>query len=160
MATYKDIINEFETIANAFDSVNYFIYNRVSEINGRIQDKADPLLLVKSTPNTNRGSVNNDFLPSRKEYSFNIFLYNTRDTNTQKTKSLQESQSEVDLILDQYIAEFIRRNISGDNGFSLVDYNQINGFLAHDVHNAKLVQSTYSLTIALDSSCSLGTFNY
>ena len=36
----------------------------------------------------------------------------------------------------------------------------LQGFLAHDVHNDKLVQSTYTITIELDSDCEEGTFNY
>jgi hypothetical protein len=39
MAKYKDIIDEFKTVADAFASVNYFVYDRVSRINGSLQDK-------------------------------------------------------------------------------------------------------------------------
>ena len=41
-----------------------------------------------------------------------------------------------------------------------VEFNTIGGFMAHDVHNDKLVASKYSITIELDSNCLTGTFNY
>ena len=82
------------------------------------------------------------------------------NTAERKVKSLQEKQGEIDNILDQYIAEIINRNISGANGFSIVNNTSLAGFLAHDVHNDKLVQSTYTMTVELDSDCITGTFTY
>jgi len=160
MASYDNIINEFETVSNAFASVDNFIYNRVSAINGLQGNKGYPALLVVSTPNMVRGKVNNSFLPSRKEFTFNIFCYDLRNTDRQKSEGLQDGQARVDTILDQYIAELMSRNVSGDNGFSIIRQANINGFLAHDVQNDKLVQSTYSITVELDSDCIEGTFNY
>ena len=52
------------------------------------------------------------------------------------------------------------RNIEGLNGFSIVNNTSLSGFLAHDVHNDDLVQSTYTMTVELDSDCIEGTFNY
>lgn len=160
MAKYKDIIDEFETVADAFASVNYFVYDRVSRINGSLQDKAYPLILVNSTPNYERGDNNNSFLPRKKRFTLNIFCYGDYNTAERKVKSLQEKQGEIDNILDQYIAEIINRNISGANGFSIVNNTALAGFLAHDVHNDKLVQSTYTMTVELDSDCITGTFTY
>ena len=54
----------------------------------------------------------------------------------------------------------MRRNIDGSNGFSIVNNTSLSGFLAHDVHNDKLVQSTYTITVELDSNCTLGSFSY
>ena len=71
-----------------------------------------------------------------------------------------QDNSMVKLQLDKYIAEVIKRNISGANGFSIVEFNTIGGFMAHDVHNDKLVASKYSITIELDSNCVTGIFNY
>ena len=160
MAKYKDIIDEFKTVADAFASVNYFVYDRVSRINGSLQDKAYPLILINSTPNYERGDNNNSFLPRNKRFTLNIFCYGDYNTAERKVKSLQEKQGEIDNILDQYIAEIINRNISGANGFSIVNNTALSGFLAHDVHNDKLVQSTYTMTVELDSDCITGTFTY
>lgn len=159
MANYSDIINEFKTVADAFAAVNYFIYNRVSEVNGRKQDKAYPMILVNSSPNMNRGDANNSFLPRGKQFTFNFFCYNTYNRGDEAGETLQARQATVDNILDQYIAELMRRNIDGSNGFSIID-TSLTGFLAHDVHNDKLVQSTYTVTVELDSDCVTGTFNY
>lgn len=160
MAKYNDIIDEFKTVADAFDAVNYFVYDRVSRINGNLQNKAYPMILVNSTPNHERGSNNNSFLPRNKQFTFNIFCYGDYNTAERKTKSLQEKQGEIDNILDQYIAELIKRNIDGSNGFDIVNNTALSGFLAHDVHNDKLVQSTYTITVKLDSDCETGNFTY
>jgi hypothetical protein len=160
MAKYDNIINEFEVVAEAFTSVNYFVYNRVSSVNGRLKDKDYPMILVNSTPNYVRGDSNNGFLPRGKRFTFNIFCYGAYPKKEREVKDLQTKQGEIDNILDQYIAELINRNIEGDNGFSIVDNTSLSGFLAHDVHNDDLVQSTYTMTVDLDSDCIEGTFNY
>ena len=160
MAKYDDIINELRVVAEAFTSVNYFVYDRVSSVNGRLKDKAYPMILVNSSPNNVRGVSNNSYLPKKKQFIFNIFCYDDFNKKEQETTSLEEKQATVDNILDQYIAELIGRNIEGENGFSIIQNATLTGFLAHDVHNDKLVQSTYTLTIELDSDCVTGTFNY
>lgn len=160
MAKYSDIIDEFKTVADAFAAVNYFIYNRVSEVNGRLQDKAYPMILVNSSPNFERGANNSYFLPRGKRFTFNIFLYNTYNKADQVAETLQERQATVDNLLDQYIAELMSRNVDGSRGFSIVNATALSGFLAHDVHNDRLIQSTYTITVELDSDCTTGTFNY
>ncbi len=160
MDLYDSIINELRIVAEAFTSVNYFVYNRVSSINGRQKDKDYPMILVDSTPNFTRGNANKSFLPRGKRFTFNIFCYDDFNQKEQDTTSLEQKQASVDNILDQYIAELFKRNIDGSNGFSIVDRTALSGFLAHDVHNDKLVQSTYTITIELDSDCVEGTFNY
>ncbi len=160
MAKYGDIINEFETVADAFAAVNYFKYNKVSEVNGSLRDKAYPMILVNSSPNYVRGENNNSFLPRGKRFTFNIFCYGDFNTAERKVKDLEVKQGEIDNILDQYIAELISRNIDGSNGFSIVNNTGLQGFLAHEIHNDKLVQSTYTVVIELDSDCITGTFNY
>ena len=75
-------------------------------------------------------------------------------------KACSRKQGEIDNILDQYIAEVFNRNVDGSNGFSIVNNTALSGFLAHDVHNDKLVQSTYTMTVELDSNCTLGSFTY
>lgn len=160
MADYSDIVDEFETVANAFASVNFFMYDKVSEINGRVKDKAYPMIQLKESPNTSRGSVNNLGLPTNKKYTFNIFCYNLYNKDSQLVKTKQEAQAEVDLWLDQYLGKFFERNIDACNGFYVVDQDSVNGFLAKDVHNDKLVMATYTITIGLQSSCDEGTFNF
>ena len=160
MAIFKDIIDEFKTVADAFTSVSYFVYDRVSRVNGALQNKDYPMILINSTPNFERGANNNDFLPRSKNFTLNIFCYGDYNTAERKVKSLQQKQGEIDNILDQYIAEVFNRNVDGSNGFSIVNNTALSGFLAHDVHNDKLVQSTYTMTVELDSNCTLGSFTY
>ena len=84
-----------------------------------------------------------------------IFKENKLNKETNQEKIIKE----IDNILDQYIAELINRNIDGSNGFSVIETG-LSGFLAHEVHNDKLVQSTYTLVVELDSDCLTGTFTY
>jgi hypothetical protein len=159
MATIKTVIDEFQTIANAFTGVEEFMYDRPSHINGRLNEQY-PLILVNSSPNHTRGDVNNSFLPRKKRFTLNVFCYDTYNEDEKSTTTLQTKQANVDELLDQYIAEVMRRNVSGSNGFYLSDQSNINGFVAHDVHNGRFVQSTYTINVYLDSECNTGTFNY
>jgi hypothetical protein len=45
MADYSNIIDELQIIANAFDDVSYFLYNRVSAVNGTQNAKGYPLII-------------------------------------------------------------------------------------------------------------------
>ena len=107
MAIFKDIIDEFKTVADAFTSVSYFVYDRVSRVNAALQNKDYPMILINSTPNFERGANNNNFLPRGKQFTLNIFCYGDYNTAERKVKSLQQKQGEIDNILDQYIAEAV-----------------------------------------------------
>lgn len=159
MANIDTIITELETIANASTAINSFMYKRVSEVNATL-NTSFPLLLVDSVPKITRGEVNNSFLPRKKRYNVDVYLYNTYNYDTKITTDLSAKQAELETILDQYTAELIRRCINVTTSILLVDRAAISGFVANDVHNQKLVQVSYRFTFEVDSSCTLGTFNY
>lgn len=159
MANIDTIITELETIANASTAINSFMYKRVSEVNATL-NTSFPLLLVDSVPKITRGEVNNSFLPRKKRYNIDVYLYNTYNYDTKITTDLSAKQAELETILDQYTAEVIRRCINVTTSIMLVDRAEISGFVANDVHNQKLVQVSYRYTFEVDSSCTLGTFNY
>lgn len=159
MANIDTIITELETIANASTAINSFMYKRVSEVNATL-NTSFPLLLVDSVPKITRGEVNNSFLPRKKRYNIDVYLYNTYNYDTKITTDLSAKQAELETILDQYTAEVIRRCINVTTSIMLVDRAAISGFVANDVHNQKLVQVSYRYTFEVDSSCTLGTFNY
>lgn len=159
MANIDTIITELETIANASTAINSFMYKRVSEVNATL-NTSFPLLLVDSVPKITRGEVNNSFLPRKKRYNIDVYLYNTYNYDTKITTDLSAKQAELETILDQYTAEVIRRCINVTTSIILVDRAAISGFVANDVHNQKLVQVSYRYTFEVDSSCTLGTFNY
>lgn len=159
MANIDTIITELETIATASTAINSFMYKRVSEVNATLNTQF-PLLLVDSVPKITRGEVNNSFLPRKKRYNVDVYLYNTYNYDTKITTDLSAKQAELETILDQYTAELIRRCINTTTSIMLVDRAAISGFVANDVHNQKLVQVSYRFTFEVDSSCTLGTFNY
>lgn len=159
MANIDTIITELETIANASTAIESFMYKRVSEVNATLNTPF-PLLLVDSVPKITRGEVNNSFLPRKKRYNVDVYLYNTYNYDSRNTTDLSAKQAELETILDQYTAEVIRRCVNVTTSIMLVDRAAISGFVANDVHNQKLVQVSYRFTFEVDSSCTLGTFNY
>lgn len=159
MANIDTIITELETIANASTAINAFMYKRVSEVNATL-NTSFPLLLVDSVPKITRGEVNNSFLPRKKRYNVDVYLYNTYNFDSRSTTDLSAKQAELETILDQYTAEVIRRCVNVTTSIMLVERAAISGFVANDVHNQKLVQVSYRYTFEVDSSCTLGTFNY
>jgi len=159
MANIDTIITELETIANASTAIESFMYKRVSEVNATLNTPF-PLLLVDSVPKITRGEVNNSFLPRKKRYNVDVYLYNTYNYDSRNTTDLSAKQAELETILDQYTAEVIRRCVNVTTSIMLVDRAAISGFVANDVHNQKLVQVSYRFTFEVDSSCVLGTFNY
>ena len=159
MANIDTIITELETIANASTAIESFMYKRVSEVNATLNTPF-PLLLVDSVPKITRGEVNNIFLPRKKRYNVDVYLYNTYNYDSRSTTDLSAKQAALETILDQYTAEVIRRCVNVTTSIMLVDRAAISGFVANDVHNQKLVQVSYRFTFEVDSSCTLGTFNY
>ena len=159
MGKISDIVNEFKTVAEAYESVNSFIFDRLSSVNAS-RVKSWPLILLESTPDTTFGKLNGKFLPASKNYRFRLFLFDDYDIAEKKTKELQDKQSDVEDMLNRYLAEVMSRNVSAENGFRIEQPEQIRGLIAHDVHNGKLVQSSITFNVVVDSDCVNGVFNY
>ena len=160
MAKINDIVTELELIAKAFEETGSFIFDRLSMVNAKKDVKQWPLVLLESTPETIFGGLNNKFLPKSKIYRFRMFVFDDYDIAEKKSIQLQEKESNVEDILNRYVAEIIRRNVSGENGFRINNPEQIRGLIAHDVHNGKLVQSSVTIEFVVDSDCVEGVFNY
>lgn len=158
MAKIVDIVNEFELVAKAFEDVGHFIYDRLSSVNAS-RVKTWPLVLLESTPETTFGKLNNKFLPKSKTYRFRLFVFDDYDISEKKTIALQQKESDVEDILNRYLAEIIERNTSSP-GWRIEQPEQIRGLIAHDVHNGKLVQSSITFSVVVDSDCVNGVFNY
>lgn len=163
----ENIVNEFRLTANAFTSVKTFIYDRLSVINTKRSDNDDtyPLILLEATPFQTRGngdlSINKKFLPRKKVYEFNLFLFDLYKEAEKKTKALEVKQGEVEILLEQYIAQIIKRvNQNTTFEFQVIDFEQMQGIIAHDVHSDKLVQVNYKIKLMHDTVCDEGTFNY
>lgn len=158
MAKISDIVDEFKTVAEAYESIGSFVYDRLSAVNAS-KIKSWPMVLLESTPDTTFGKLNNKFLPSSKTYRFRMFVFDDYDISEKKSKTLQEKESDVEDILNRYLAEIIERNLSSP-GWRIDQPELIRGLIAHDVHNGKLVQSSINFNVVVDSDCVKGVFNY
>lgn len=155
----NSIITELETIANAFTSVQSFIYNRPSAVNWKIRTKGYPCILVDSQTDFDPNGTNSKNLIKKNTYTLRVFAYDEYQITEQNEITQQAKQQELQNILDQYIAEIRRRAIATpSNGFIVT--NITNGFHAFPVHNDKLMQVVLTLSIEADSHCTIGTFNY
>lgn len=152
----KTVVTEARDVAASIAQVKKFLYDHVSAINTlRDIDASYPAILLECTPSQERGQVNNSYLPRKKSYTFRIFCYDTYHQDESKTKSLEEKQEEVESLLDIYVAEWMRRTQTDSTKGHMVKLSgtSVNGFLAKDVHNDKLIQASYNLQIILDNVC-------
>ena len=172
MANIDTIVTLFETVANAMlvqdntlpasnSIAPTFIYNRVSGVNENVS-KSYPAILLDSQPNIDRKSATTTFLPRENCYEFKLFVYDQYNFDQQTVHDLSNKQAKVETILNQYIAEIQRQCINNVayNGMLIQNIKDVDGFLAKDVHNSKLVQAYYKIRVCVPSNCVLGTFVY
>jgi len=158
MANIKTIIDELNTIATAFDSVNTFIFDELSEINDDVS-KSYPAILVNSrSVDFSHLEFNNSYLPRKKQYTLQIYFLDTYKESEVATTDKQTKYAALEVIADQYLAEVKRRTMESYLSF---DY-QIgsSGFEVDKLHNDNLVQVFYSITFVCNNQCTTGTFNY
>jgi hypothetical protein len=172
MANIDTVVTLFETVANAMqvqdntlpvsNTINpTFIYNRVSAVNGT-PSKTYPAILLDSQPNIDRKSATTTFLPRENCYEFKLFVYDQYNFDQQAGQDVSSKQAKVETILNQYIAEIQRQCVTNVayNGMIVQNIKDVDGFLAKDVHNSKLVQAYYKIRVCVPSNCVLGTFIY
>lgn len=158
MATIKTVIDELNTIATAFSSVNTFVFDELSSINDDIS-KNYPVILVNSrSVDYTLNEFNNSYLPNKKSVTLQIFFFDTYKEAQQATTDKQTKYAALELIADQFLAEVKRRTINNYLGFDLVTGS--NGFEVDKVHNDNLVQISYNVTFTLQNICTTGTFSY
>lgn len=159
------VVTEFRTVEQAFTSTNKFVYDRLSAINLQRAGTEYPLIVLEATLVQVRGngelSLNKLYLPRRKVYELNLFAFDEYKLDEKDSTALEVKQAAIELILDQYVAELLRRTLPTTlRGFQIIDFENMQGILAHDVHNDKIVQANYRIRIMLDTQCNVGTFNY
>jgi hypothetical protein len=109
MAQIDDIINELNTIATAFTSVNTFIFDEIGAINDD-RAKTYPVILVDSRNiSINPLTLKRNNLPDMVDYSLKIFFYDPYEVSEQKTTNKQTKYAELETIANQYFAEIQRR---------------------------------------------------
>lgn len=161
MAQLNDIVDELNTIATAFTSINTFEFNEVDYINDN-RKKSYPVLLVDSRNiDINPESFKRNDLPHKVAYTLKLFFFDDYHTSEQKTTTRQAKYSELETIANQFLAEVKRRGIADSSlGFHIVDSQVNNGFVVDEVHNDKLVQLVYDVNFMAYNDCSTGSFSY
>lgn len=161
MAQISDIVNELNTIATAFTSVNSFYFDEIGYINDD-RKKTYPAILVDSR-NVDINPVNftRNNLPNKINYGFKLFFFDDYLTSEQKTTTRQAKYSELETIANQYLAEIKNRTLADSTkGFHLQSAQVNNGFVVDKVHNDDLVQLVYDVTFTAYNECDTGTFSY
>ena len=93
--------------------------------------------------------------------TFDFFIWDTYKISEQKTKTIQEKYSDIEIIADQYIAEILRRCLDLGKAFWLLNDEGMGGQYVSNSHNDKLVGIKYTLTFRSNNvGCTLGTFSY
>lgn len=161
MAQISDIVNELNTVATAFTSVNSFYFNEIGHINDE-RKKSYPAILVDSRNiDINPIKFNRLNLPHTVDYSFKLFFFDTYQVSEQKTTSKQTKYSQLETIANQFIGEVKRRTEADSTlGFHIRTTAVNNGFVVDEVHNDNLVQLVYDVTFVAYNECNTGTFSY
>lgn len=155
----NSIITELETIANAMEGVEGFIYNRPSAVNWNDRTMGYKRILVDSQVDLDVEGVNSKNLFNKKRYQFRFFAFDEYQISEQKNVTLQQKQQELETIIDQYIGELRRRTLADSTkGFMVGAVT--GGFHAFPVHNDKLMQVSFGVELIGDSACVQGTFSY
>lgn len=174
MADIDDVVRLFKEVADAMqvqdnqlpvpaNTSPTFIYDRVSAINAN-PSKTYPAILLDSQPSIDRISAATNFLPKQNCYEFRLFVYDQYNFDQQKIVTLSDKQAKVERIINQYVAEVHNRAINNATwvpfGIYIKNIQTIDGFLAKDVHNSKLVQAYYKVTVMAGTDCVAGSFTY
>ena len=158
MATIATIINELQTIATAFTSVNSFYFEEIAYINDDVS-KTYPAILVNSrSVDYTIDSFENNYLPRKKNFTLQIYFLDTYKQAEKDTTDKQTKYGALEVIADQYLAEIKRRTLESYLDF---EFNiGASGFQVDDLHNDKLNQIVYNASFTVKNKCTTGTFSY
>ena len=162
-ASIKQIIDQLETIADAFTGVNTFQFDSVSSINTD-PAKTYPVIAVNSVfTSTNVDTFGKNFLPKDKTYPLEIVIWDTYLISEKAGTDLQTKYSKLEILMDQYIAEILRRTLDDPANLSFYLQNSENLVYTYvqNTHTDKLAGVMINAIFRVDNvACNLGTFNY
>ena len=166
MATnIKEIIDELDTIATAFDAVNTFVFGYPSEVNEQ-PAKNYPAIYINSdfTGQTIERDSGNG-LPNKRQYNLSVIFWDTYTITDKTTLDKQSKYSDIEIIADKYFAEVQRRvereQTSSTPEFYIGNFETLTGSYVQNQNNDKLIGIIYPLVIIADSlQCTTGTFSY
>jgi len=157
----KGIIDELETIANAFTSVKSFQFGLLSKVNEQ-PGKTYPLVHTESVLSGLTIDRRLD-LPKKKRYSIRVTFYDLFNLTEQKTVDVQSAYSALEIIADQYFAEVNNRTLNTNSsvGFFINNFEALRGEYIPNAHSDKLIGIQYLVDFNADNlQCTKGTFTY
>lgn len=159
MADFKDIVNEFQTIANAQSGINSFKYGNAFEINESRQNTKPMLMLHKQ-----RRAIYSAFEKPLKQYNCTIGIYDTYKQEQKSAKAYSEKQQDLENAMEHFLREFRKRShglttqvTSAQKWFML---ERVETELIEVIGVDNLVGIEASLTIQVAGDCDEGTFSY
>jgi len=157
----KGIIDELETIADAFDSVKSFQFGLLSKTNEQ-PGKEYPLVHTESMFSGLTIERKLD-LPKVKRYSIRVTFYDLFNLTDQQILDIQSAYSALEIIADQYFAEVNNRTLNTNVGvgFFINNFENLRGEYLPNAHNDKLIGIQYVVDFDADNlQCVKGTFNF
>ena len=163
LSTLKQIVDELNTVATAFDAVNTFGFIFPSEVNND-PAKDYPMILLNAnlTALTTRRDANSK-LPSRKQYNLLITFWDSYSLTDKTTLDSQSKYSDLEIIADRYFAEVAQRSEDHEATaeFFIENFENITGTYVQNQNNDLLIGISYPLVIIADNlQCTTGTFVY
>ena len=163
MANIIDLVNEFETVANAMVGIGSFAYGNTFELN-EYRTQPRPLMVLHKQRALNYP----DFQKKMRNYRLTIGIYSDYHEAEKLTTSYAQKQSDLTDLMEQYIRELRKRSLgntaqvtsnqpwfmkSGNEDTVTVDLIEVIG-------NDKFIGIESILTFVIFAECGEGVFNY
>jgi hypothetical protein len=146
---YEDIIAMFEDVCDKLCPTPLtFLYDRVWAMNGA-PSSTYPAMLVEANPDFDLAQFQSNNKAGIQTFSGKLFFFDTYYQEERGSKKLYKKQSELNELALKIIAEMRRRDKRINFG---------GGFLAFDVHNAKLIEVFIPFTYNMQIGCDLLDF--
>lgn len=166
VSNIKQIIDELEAVADAYDAINKFVFGFPSEVNNE-PAKVYPMILVSADFNAQTILRDaNSGLPSRRQYNLAVTFWDSYTLGDKTTLNNQQKYSAIEIIADRYFAEVNRRTVIRTSPFSTAEFfinnfETLTGTYVQNRNNDKLAGILYQLEIIADNlQCTKGTFSY
>lgn len=159
MASIKDIVDEFETVADAFTGVSTFKYANPAEIN-EFHDITFPLLMLHKQRSLQAIEQRGKW----KTYSLTFGIYDDYNELEKETVDYQTKQDQIEEKIFQFIEEIDTRSLNGtssrDWSFPSGTADSFNGELIEYFGDQKLIAVEVTINIRVFGTCTAGIFNY
>lgn len=155
MATITELINEFETIANAQVELNTFIYSDPFHVNS-FRDKQYPILLLDKHVNITELNIKS----RQRVYGFHFHFYDLYDRSEVTTKTNQTKQRDIEAVAEHFVQEFRVRLKANGFPWKVDNEEELEGTWAFNKNNDQLIELSYYIQVRATGECSAGTFNY